>query len=239
MLAGIIFLGAGSRVVMRIAAMLDPEAEGSITENGNIVGEVTAGGTLELIFFEGLFGGLMAGFLWVIVREWLPRDSLRRLALGGVVAALLGSFLVVSTENRDFAALGTPAVNIAMFIAIIGLTGCGAAALDGRIERLLPSRGATAVAFGVLAVAGGALALPFVTQAFLAEDVCSCNDPPRLALPFIALAGVASVVSWRQWVIEGRSGVDGPWLRRLGIAGVAAACVVAGIDLIDEVSTIL
>ena len=239
LIAGVVFLGAGSRLVMRVSALLDPDADGTLTENGNVVGAVTLKGTLELVFFEGIFGGLMAGFLWVLVRQWLPQGFGARIASAGVVAALLGSFLVVSAENRDFDALDPSAANVAMFIAIVGLTGCGAAILDRRLEGLLPDRGLAAGAFAVLAVAGGVMAFAFAGQAYLSEDFCACEDPPKLAAPFIALAGVASIVSWRDWLKRSPAGTEPSWLRGAGILGVAGACLFAGIDLAGEVGKIV
>ena len=238
LLSGVVFLGLGSRLVMRIAAILDPAAEGLATDNGNVVGEVTLDGTLELVIFEGLFGGLIAGLLWVLVREWLPVGP-SRVAFAGVAAGLLGSFLVVSAENPDFNRLEPSEVNVAMFIAVVGLTGSGAAVLDSWLQRRLPSSRNAALVLSLLTIAGGVLSIPLVAQAFLSEDFCGCQDPPRLAAPFIVLLAAANVVSWRHWLVDGTSSVNRSGLRKLGIAGVAGACIFAGIDLIDEVRAIL
>ena len=239
-LAGILFLGAGARIVMRISALLDPEAAGTITENGNVIGEITAGGSLGLVLFEGLFGGLMAGLCWVLVREWFPQKSWPRLALAGVTAALLGSFLVVSAQNQDFQALNPPVVNVAMFIAIVAMTGCGAAALDRPLQSLLPRGSKASILLAVLAVVGGLMAVSLLAQAYLAEDFCGCSDPPRPALAFLALAGVASVLSWRNGMRYGALEEPKPrWLRTMGVIGVAGACLFAGLDLVDEVRRIL
>jgi hypothetical protein len=223
---------------MRVSALLDPDAEGLVTENGNVIGEVTLSGTLELVLFEGIFGGLMAGLLWVLVREWLPRGAVR-FALAGAIAALLGSFLVVSAENRDFGALRPPAANVSVFIAIVGLTGCGAAALDTRLDKALPSTRKTALLLGVLAVVGGVLTIPLIAQAFLSEDFCGCQNPPRLAAPFIVLTAAASVLSWRRWLRPNDVRSEPRWLRPMGIAGILGACLFAGIDLAGEVREIV
>jgi hypothetical protein len=121
LIAGIVFLGAGSRLVMRGVALLNPNSRGLIMDNGNVVGEITAGGTADLVIGTGLFGGLVAGALWVLVRDWLPIRVGPRVALGGVLAALLGSFFVVSADNEDFHRLdGSAVLNVAMFVSIIG-----------------------------------------------------------------------------------------------------------------------
>jgi hypothetical protein len=236
-LAGIVFLGLGSRAVMRISALLNPDAGGILTENGNRIGEITAGGTIELILFEGLFGGLLAGALWVIVREWLPAQRGPRICLAGIVSALLGSFLVISAENRDFDLLEMPGLQAAMFIAIVGLTGCGAATIDERVRRVLQAGPRATFGFTVLLLLGGALSLPILAQAFLSEEVCVCSEPPRLALAFIALAAIATAVHWAASL--GSGGPPGARLRLLGTAGVLGACLVAGLDLISEVREIV
>ena len=43
-IAGVLVGGLGSRVVMRISALAAPEVRGMVTENGNVVGEITLGG---------------------------------------------------------------------------------------------------------------------------------------------------------------------------------------------------
>src|SRR4051795_12956364 len=47
-LAGILVLGLGGRVVMRLAALANPESSGFLTENGNAIGVITAPGTIAL-----------------------------------------------------------------------------------------------------------------------------------------------------------------------------------------------
>lgn len=49
--AGILVGGIAGRLIMRILAMANGELAGVMTENGNISGEITAGGTLGLIIF--------------------------------------------------------------------------------------------------------------------------------------------------------------------------------------------
>jgi len=69
--AGIVVGGLGGRLVMRVAAILHPDAVGALTENGNRIGDITLGGTLSLVLF-GLISCAMAGAVWVIVSPWIP-----------------------------------------------------------------------------------------------------------------------------------------------------------------------
>ena len=78
LIAGIFVAGIGGRLVMRLAALLVPESAGNLTENGNRIGDITAGGTFALILFVGLFFGVAAGSLWVVLRPWLPTTSSAR-----------------------------------------------------------------------------------------------------------------------------------------------------------------
>ncbi|HEY5651539.1 MAG TPA: hypothetical protein VIW46_08840, partial [Acidimicrobiia bacterium] len=57
---------------MFISRVLHPDAAGRITENGNRIGEFTVDGTIELIVFGGLLSGVVAGVVWVLIREWIP-----------------------------------------------------------------------------------------------------------------------------------------------------------------------
>src|SRR3972149_9067477 len=65
-LAGIVVLGLGGRVVMRIAAAVNPDATGLRTEAGEGVGVGAAQGSLGLLGFGGAAGGVVAGVLWVV-----------------------------------------------------------------------------------------------------------------------------------------------------------------------------
>jgi hypothetical protein len=239
-IAGIVFLGAGSRIVMRLAFLLDPEEEGALTENGNTIGAITAEGTIGILVFVGLFGGLIAGLLWVLVREWLPAQFWLRAALGGVSATLLGSFMVVSAANRDFLILDPPAANIGLFLTIVGLAGSATAVLDQWLQRRLPLDKRAAVMFGALVLLGGLLSVPLLVQAFVSEDFCVCESPPRFALPFLALAGIATVMSWSRFIHGFHGSAREPsWRRPLGVAGVIGACTVAAIDLMTEIRSIV
>jgi len=237
--AGVLFLGAGSRLVMRISALLNRDDRGILTENGNRIGELTVGGTLGLLLFVGLVGGLVAGTLWVIVREWLPNRDPERVVAAGVVAALLGSFLVVSSANGDFGLLEPRALHVAMFIALVGLTGSGAALLDRPAASVLRAGRKSTLIMALLLVVGGVFGVALVTQAFLSEEFCACPGPPRLALPFIGLTALATLLLWAGWLTGRADVVPAPWLRSLATAALLGACAIAGIDLIGEIREIV
>ena len=70
-LAGIVTGGLGSRVAMRISAVAAGSAMQSVlTEAESPVGEITAGGTVFLIFFGG-FIGIIGGLIYSGLRPWV------------------------------------------------------------------------------------------------------------------------------------------------------------------------
>jgi hypothetical protein len=56
---GLIVIGVGGRLVMRLATILHEGAVGSVTDNGNRIGDITPQGTFGLLV-NGLVVGLMA-----------------------------------------------------------------------------------------------------------------------------------------------------------------------------------
>lgn len=144
---------------MRILALADSDARGTLTEAGNRVGEITAGGTLALILFVGIPVGLAAGLLVFLVRRWLPsRLVWRGLALSLVLLALLAG-TVIDADNVDFLILEPAGLAVALFGALFFLAGYALAVLADRWAPGVPPvfyrRGVTVVGAIVLAVVVG------------------------------------------------------------------------------------
>ncbi len=156
---GLVVAGLGSRIVMRILALADADARGTFTENGNQVGDVTAGGTLGLIVFVGIPSGVAAGLIVFLVRRWLPSPlAWRGLALSLVLLALLGG-TVLDADNVDFRLLEPAGLAVALFGALFFLAGYALAALADRWGPGVPAvffrRGVTVVGAIILAVVVG------------------------------------------------------------------------------------
>jgi hypothetical protein len=136
-IAGALVGGIGSRLAMRLAALAAPEARGALTENGNVIGDITFAGSIGLMLFAGVASAIFGAAAFTVIGPWLPRSTVARgLVLGGFLLALMGS-TVVDPGNADFVILGDRVLNVAMFSALFiafGLIASGAVAfLEGRV----------------------------------------------------------------------------------------------------------
>ena len=104
LVSGIVVLGLGGRLVMFLSRVLHLEAIGRFTENGNEVGVFTVDGTLGLLIFGGITGGLAAAPVWVAMKPWIPK----RWAIVGIGAVSIGGFQLVASDNPDFDILQGP-----------------------------------------------------------------------------------------------------------------------------------
>ncbi|MEO6628513.1 MAG: hypothetical protein ABIP03_08065 [Aquihabitans sp.] len=105
LVAGLLTVGLGGRLMMRILAATSPaSSQGRITEAEEVVGEVNAGGTVFLVLFVGLVGGLAGLALYSALRRWLPRRSVS----AGLITVTIGAGLVarptalLDPESPDF-----------------------------------------------------------------------------------------------------------------------------------------
>jgi hypothetical protein len=157
LVVGIVVAGLGSRLVMRLLAVADPDARGIITENGNVVGDITFGGTMGLVAFIGIPSGILGGLIVYLVRRWLPVRLLWRwLALSVVLLALLGR-TVIDPGNFDFFFLDPAGLAVALFGALFVVAGLALAPLADRwgpgVPRLFYRQDVTLVGGIALAVA--------------------------------------------------------------------------------------
>jgi hypothetical protein len=227
--AGVLVGGLGSRLVMRLAAIAAPEARGAVTENGNVVGDITLAGTVGLVVFAGLASAVIGAGALVVLRPWLPEaPAARGLLLGAILLALFGT-AVVDPANADFVLLGDRALNVAMFSALFLAFGLVASVTGAVLDaRILPAEhfgpGAWLVSLLVAApVVPGVLGVAFASAS-------------RAAL---ALVG-ASVVMHAAPAVERRRGRAAATLvRGLATLVMLAAIAVAGAGYVDAVRTIL
>jgi hypothetical protein len=208
--------GVGGRIMMRLLALTSkPEVAGAFTDDGEVVGRITMGGTLALVLFVTLFFWV-GGVLYLLVRRWLPWSGWRRgLAFGTVLTALaLVAFL--DPDARDVTILGPHPLPILLaFVAIPVGYGLLVAPLADRLEHFYATvelRSPAGLAFLVL--------LPTVM--------------PLVVLPALVALGAG-------WAIDGNRGLRRGWaapaVDRAGsvllAALVAAGLLVGGAKALD------
>ena len=131
LISGLIAGGLGSRLAMRILSLTSPDAQGAITEAGEVVGEITLDGTLFLLALGGLLG-IGGGLAYVAFRRWLPSRGTG--LVFGLVALAVSGRLLVDPDNIDFAILDPASLGIAMFAALPILFGLIVVPLQARLE---------------------------------------------------------------------------------------------------------
>ena len=219
-IVGIVVGGLGGRLVMRIAAILHPDAVGALTENGNRIGDITMGGTLFLVLF-GLIFCALAGALWVIVGPWIPGNTGARALLTAGIAIVIGTPQLIIGRNPDFVILDHDPKVVALLLALVGLIGLSIALLDSWLDRRLPhavtGRKGPAAFYAIVALMGAVLVLPFVLLVFLTSDEYQLPLRAGYALLVVGL----STATW--WGLRVRGRVSPP--RGLVIAARGALLV--------------
>lgn len=224
LIAGVLVGGLGGRLFMRVAALLHPEATGIATQNGNLIGDITLGGSLALIVVVGLFVGISVGPVWVAVRSWIPGTGLGKALWTMPVAVALGSRGLLAVPNPDFRILGhdpTIVVLIVVFTALLGFTVAVIDGwLDGRLPRAVAAGSAPANAYTTLTIVGLALAAPIILPSFLIGD-----------LRWVGLSLVVTGIATLAWWYERAHGRQQPsrWVRTAGHGGLVAAVIFGSI----------
>ena len=231
---GAVVFGLGGRLVMLASRFLHPDAVGRVTENGNRIGEFTVEGTVALILFGALFGGLIASFVWVVVKEWIPPHP----ALVGLGATAIGGFMLIEADNRDFVLLEGPAPDLLLLVGLLFAFGMVLHHVDRWLGSRLPeATGGIAIGlYSILAAAAVAMAVP-TFGVFFARGFCACEHPPVWTGVF--LAATALVTLW--WWISHLKGKDAPsaTMRLVGRSGVLLAVVAGTVGLTVAIVRIL
>ena len=240
LVSGVLVAGVGGRIVMRLAAIADPSAEGFLTDSGNTVGEITLDGTLELIIFGGIFGGLFGAIVWVMVRPWLRRAGRWRPAGAAVVSATAGTIFVINSSNLDFEILDPAVLNVLMFVALLAVFGAAVSASDSWLHSRLPvAHGWGVGGYAALILLGAPLIIPTLATYF-SEEFCECDDPPRLVGAFLVLAGALTVTSWALLVAQGDSERQAPhWLQTAGELAIGGLVISGALYSAQQIADIV
>jgi hypothetical protein len=233
-IAGVIVLGVGGRFVMFVSRLLHPEALGRITENGNRVGEFTVEGTIGLIIFGGLLSGLLAGVVWVLVREWIPKKA----ALVGLGTVAIGGSFLIQGNNRDFFILQDPRLDLVLLLGLLFLFGIALYWVDGLLDEKMPDQPQTfgIVVYSLMIAIAAPLIIPTFASMF-SKDFCFCSNPPIWTGVFLTATSLATIVWWVQHL----RGADTPsrTLNTIGTTSVALTAIAGAVDLTTEITRIL
>ena len=107
LIVGVVVLGLGGRIVMRLAALLDPSSAGRATENGNRIGDITLDGTAVLSSSAACLSGSRRRLCGSRSRSGSPAVPLRARHCVMPIAVALTGFQLVRPENHDFRILDT------------------------------------------------------------------------------------------------------------------------------------
>jgi hypothetical protein len=231
LLVGVLLGGVGGRIVMRAAALLVPEAAGLPTENGNAIGAITLTGSLALIVFIGLFVGVIAGSLWVVIAPWMPAATAPRALLSIPIAIALGTLALIEDRNRDFVLLQHDPLVIALLVVLVGLHGPALVGAERLLERRLPHprpRDLGLVgAYGAVAILGTFLTIILVVPLYLFTDM-------TVAGLGVFVVGLATLASWRLRTRGDRT--PGRWLTLVARSGLTGATIAGLVVAVREIS---
>ena len=235
-LTGLTVGGLGGRLVMSVAAIINPQATGLRTDAGELVGAITGSGTLALVVFGGLLlGGLVGGVVWVIVSPWVPGRGLRRALVSAVVAVALGALFLVRAGSVDFVILEHDAVLIALLIALVAVLGGTISLVDDLLERVLPHSGRSPrralAGYGLIAGLGS-----FGVLIALGAYV-SANGATEVGFGLIVV-GFATSMAWAERINSGAT-EPLPEMRKVGRIALGGTVLLGFLHLTGATWSIL
>ena len=239
---GVLVGGGGSRLVMLFSRLLSADVtRGLRTEAGNVVGEVTLGGSLALVVFVGLFAGGSGAITYLITEPWLQWAGRWYPGVFSLVLFALSSFVILVPDNIDFFILGNAEINVAMFSFLFVAFGLLLCWLVPRLSRRLPAVRAhrlptSTAAYAALLLPGGLFVAASVAT-YVSDSACGCAAPLLLG----GLVLITAVLTLVVWIAEIGSATGG-WLIGVRLAGhlsLAAATAVGLIGAFHNITEIL
>jgi hypothetical protein len=156
-LAGVLTIGAGIRLMMRVlAATSSDDVQGLRTEADEVVGRVSVDGSFFLIVVVGIGAAGVGLVLYSILRRWLPDRSVA----AGLVGVAIGAGLLVrgvgllTSSNSDFELVAPAWLAVVLCLTTLVLFGATFGVLVDRFAARWPRPGWSAK--------GVASVLPFV-----------------------------------------------------------------------------
>jgi len=133
LLAGAV-AGAGSRVAMWVLRWTNASHNGEVTHDNAVIGRFTMEGVVSLVV-NGMFLGVPAALLYLLVRRWLPGRGWRKGIAFGMFLLVVGvQGITVEDENRyEYVRFASPLVSVPLFALLLPLYGVIAATLTERL----------------------------------------------------------------------------------------------------------
>jgi hypothetical protein len=184
---GVCVIGAGGRLAMRLLAVTaGDEAQGRITEAEEVVGKITVDGTIGFVLFNGIFFGVAAAALYLVVRRFLPSGQLGGVVFGLALLVVLGTTVdPLRNENPDFDIIGPGWLAVLVFTGLAVAYGVVLAAVAARLSAWLP-----------LPSAERRVLLRYILPAAVAVFVF-------LLIPVLVVVGLAVVAATRwRWLVN-------------------------------------
>jgi hypothetical protein len=131
---GAVVAGLGGRLAMLVLRLTSPDSvRGIESDHGFTIGQVTLGGTYNLVVI-GSVVGVIGAVAYVAVRPWLVGPLwLRRSTVGATAAVVVGSMLV-TTDGVDFTLLKPLWLAVSLFVGLAALVGVSLAIVVDRVS---------------------------------------------------------------------------------------------------------
>jgi hypothetical protein len=241
LIAGVLVLGVGGRLFMRIAgAIAGDTAQGRTTEAGFTVGELTMEGSLGLIIFIGIFSGLAVAAYYVMFFPWIAWAGRWRGVVFGVTgfAGASATSDLLNPDNIDFVILKNEPIVVGMIVLLFVALGVVIDWLYRLLDAYVPApdRNVNAVFYALSAVGlflGGAMATVMITG-----DACDCQ--PLVGVVWSIVIVAAATIGWWLSVLVARSPT---WLGRVsttaGYLGTAGVLIFGLIRAVSDAAEII
>ena len=168
--AGLLVLGFGGRLVMRVLAATSGDGvQGRLTEAGERIGAITTDGTIGFLTFIGLGGGVLTAVVYLPFRRLLPDHAGRAgLIIAVLATGTLGVADPLSPDNVDFALLSPLPLAVLLLLLTALVFATTFTALAARFEQISASSISLPRRLATMAVLPLTLLIPPITVGFAA-----------------------------------------------------------------------
>jgi uncharacterized membrane protein YdcZ (DUF606 family) len=132
-IAGILVVGLGSRIAMRLIFLADNGTDGILTSDQFIVGRVSTD-TFNLLAVGTVIGVLIAP-IYLGLRRWLPIPRAWRGLAFGYGSLVTGGIILINDDSVDFRIFEPVMLGVALFAGLFILGGIVLGALMDRFHQ--------------------------------------------------------------------------------------------------------